>query len=326
MAKKIAVALGGGGVRGYAHIGVLEQMIQEGYEIAAVSGTSAGGIVGSLFASGYTPEEIKGFIDEINPNSMFGRKSNDPPSILGLSGLYKMMKSKFGEKTFSDLKIPFACTAVDLHSGSEIIINSGKLIDAIEATTAIPGVFPSKIIGRLNMVDGGIFDPVPVASARWLTPNLPIIAVCLTPEQKNWKNLPHLKVPFHVPIPAQVMETVFQLRIGKAAMIFADSIDIMTNMIAELKLKIDKPDYILRPDMRKYAIFDNIDPFDLIMRGKEIVIKKRFELKRIFSTSYRVGRWLKPSHLPGKLFSDIMDEYKLSILEESEQSDQNPKS
>jgi len=318
MAQKIAVALGGGGIRGYAHIGVLRQLIVEGYEIAAVSGTSAGAIIGSLFAFGYTLDEIESFVEEMNTKTMFGRQSNDSPSIFGLGGLNKMIKAKFGNRTFTDLKIPFACTAVDLNSGSEIIINTGKLIDAIQATTAIPGIFPSKIIGPLTLVDGGIFDPVPVAAARWLTSNLPIIAVCLTPDQENWKDLPHLKIPPNMPIPAPVMETVFQLRIGKAAMIFADSIDIMTNMIAELKLKIDKPDFILRPDMQKYAIFDDIDPYDLIDRGKQIVIKKRSELKRVFSTSRKLGRWLKPSRLPGKLFSDIMDEINLPILEESE--------
>lgn len=315
MAQKIALALGGGGIRGYAHIGVLQQLMLEGYEIAAISGTSAGGIFGSLYASGYTPDEIESFIKELDIKNMFGRKPNDSPSIIGLGGLHKIIADKLGNKTFNDLIIPFACTAVDLVSGSEVIMDSGNLIDSVEATIAIPGIFPSKIIGPLKLVDGGIFDPVPVATARWLSPNLPLIAVCLTPEQENWRDLPHIKIPPNMPIPMPVMETIFQLRIGKAAMVFIDSIDIMTNMIAELKLKIDKPDYILRPDMQKYAIFDDINPYDLIDRGRQIVIKKRYEIKRIFSTSRKVGRWLKPSHPPGKLFSDITKEMNLPTLD-----------
>lgn len=315
MAYKIALALGGGGIRGYAHIGVIQQFTLEGYEIAAIAGTSAGGIVGSLYASGYSPFEIESFIKELDFKSMFGRQPNDSPSIIGLSGFHAMIAEKLGNKTFNELRIPFACTAVDLKSGSEIIMDSGKLIDAVEATTAIPGIFPSKIIGPLTLVDGGIFDPVPVATARWLAPNLPIIAVCLTPEQENWRDLPHIKIPPNMPIPMPVVETIFQLRIGKAAMTFIDSIDIMTNMIAELKMQIDKPDFILRPDMQKYAIFDDIDPYDLIERGKQIVINKRAGIKRTFSTSRKVGRWLKPSHPPGKLFSDLKYEINLPTLE-----------
>jgi len=318
MPRKISVALGGGGVRGYAHIGVLRQLISEGYEIVSIAGTSAGGIIGSLFACGYSPDDIEHFVDEMKLKNMFGRENGDPPSVLGLRGIKKIVNEKLGDKTFIDLNIPFACTAVDLNSGSEIILNCGKLTDAVQATIALPGIFPSKIISGLNLVDGGIFDPVPVSTARWLAPNVPVIAICLTPEQDKWINLPQIKLPTNMPIPSQLLETVLQLRVGKAAMIFANSIDIMTNMITELKLTVDRPDLILRPDIQNYALFDDIDPRDLIERGKQIVIEEKNQIELIFRTTKKIGRWLKPTQLPGKLLSDYstnnisptLDKYK----------------
>jgi NTE family protein len=165
MTRKITLALGGGGLKGYAHIGVIRQLEKEGYEIAAVAGTSAGGIIGSLYCCGYSPNDIESFIENLDQRTFFDHEKGDQPAVLGLGGLLKQLKSKIGDVDFKILRLPFICTAVDMHSGKEIIMNSGKVIDAVQATSAMPGIFPAKIIGNLCLVDGGIFDPVPVAIA-----------------------------------------------------------------------------------------------------------------------------------------------------------------
>ena len=306
MKKRISLALGGGGMRGYAHIGVLAQLEKEGYEIAAICGTSIGGIMGALYASGYSAASIASFIDELDMHLLFRPEKNQPPSLLGLGGLMSLLRSKLGERTFQDLVIPFTCTAVDMHSGSEIIMDCGKIFDAVQATSAMPGIFPAKVIGSLNLVDGGIFDPVPVAAVRNMRPDLPVIAVCLSPEKGNWDNLPHMEIPKHTLVPPAVMDTVLQLRIGQALRIFIDSLEMMTNMVAELRLKVEKPDFIIRPDIKQYPIFSDVNPAEMIDLGKEAVRKNLSELEKVFSTSQRINRWFRTAHSPGKRLSQLI--------------------
>jgi NTE family protein len=306
MKKRITLALGGGGMRGYAHIGVLAQLEKEGYEIAAICGTSIGGIIGALYACGYTPDLIVSFIEELDMQLLFRPEKNQPPSLLGLGGLLNLLRSKFGERTFKDLVIPFTCTAVDMHSGSEIIMDSGKIFDAVQATSAMPGIFPAKVIGSLYLVDGGIFDPVPVAAARSMRPELPTVAICLTPEKDNWDNLPHMEIPKHTLVPPAVMDTVLQLRLGQALRIFIDSLDMMTNMVAELRLKVEKPDLIIRPDIKQFPMFSNTNPVELITLGKKAVRKKAGELEKVYSTSQRINRWFRTAHNPGKRLSQLI--------------------
>jgi len=197
--------------------------------------------------------------------------------------------------------MPFAATAVDTNSASEIIFNKGKLTTAIRASTAVPGIFPAEIIDDMNLVDGGIMDPVPVTVARWLCPNCPVIAVSLLPEMKNWPEIPRLTVPPYVPIPHFLIEQFNQLRYGKAAQVFLDSMEIMTNMIADLKLRIDKPDAILRPAVDHYTMFDKVDVDELIQLGEQAVIESKPALDNMMSVSKKMNRWLRINKLPGRL-------------------------
>lgn len=297
----ISLALGGGGTKGFAHIGVIRQLEIDGYRIKAIAGTSAGSIIGSLYATGFTTTQMEAFSKSLKFTEIFNRSEDDAPSLMGLGGLHKMLEEKIREKTFSETKIPFAATAVDTNSASEIIFNKGKLTTAIRASTAVPGIFPAEIIDDMNLVDGGIMDPVPVAVARWLCPNCPVVAVSLLPEMKNWPEIPRLTVPSYVPIPHFLIEQFNQLRYGKAAQVFLDSMEIMTNMIAELKLRLDKPDVILRPSVDHYTMFDKVDVDELIQLGEQAVIESKPALDNMMSVSKKMNRWLRINKLPGRL-------------------------
>jgi len=305
MSKKITIALGGGGLKGFAHIGVLNQLQKNGYEISAIAGTSAGGIVGGLFAYGYSIDEIISFIDDLKNTKLFSRRASDPPSLIGLKGLYEFLEEKFRDKDIEDLKIPFAVTAVDLQSGQEIIINSGKIVEAIKATTALPGIFPSIRIKNINLVDGGILDPVPVEVARWLDNSSPVIAVCLSPDEESWTNIEKLQAPSFSPIPPLLVDQLSNLRIGKAMQVFLNSLDIMLAKLANLRLQKEKPDVIIRPDIHQYFIFDDVDPYELIKKGQEAVLREQDIIEKAYKTSQRFSRWIKPSRLPGQLIEEI---------------------
>ena len=303
--KKISLALGGGGSKGFAHIGVIRQLEKEGFEIAGIAGTSVGGIVGALYASGYTTEELEKFSKEIKFPNIFMRSHKDAPSLIGLQGLFKMISDLVGEKTFNDLTVPFVAISVDINSGREIIYDTGKLIDAMRATSAIPGLFPSLPHKNLKLVDGGILNPIPVSSARWLCPDDPLVAVSLSIPTSEWKDSSKIGVPSYIPVPDFIVHQFNQLRLGQAMQIFLDSTDIMTNMIAELRLDIERPDVLLRPEVYKYSIIDKVDVDEAIAFGEKAVIEARDEIKSSFSLAKRMQRWMRPSYLKGRLLSQI---------------------
>src|SRR3989304_9750733 len=119
----ISIALGGGGARGNAHIGVLRRPVKENFRIRAVAGTSFGGIVASMFAAGYSPDEIEEIFVKVDQTKLYDRKPGDGPSLLGLSAVDLWLDEVLGKRTFADLKIPRALTAVDLNSGLEVVLS-----------------------------------------------------------------------------------------------------------------------------------------------------------------------------------------------------------
>jgi len=306
--KKINLALGGGGTKGFAHIGVIRQLEKEGFQVAAIAGTSAGGIVGGLYALGHSTEEIERFAKRLDYSQMFFRGEGDAPSLLGLGGLYKLLDEIVGFSKISDAKIRFAVTAVDIDSGKEVIFDEGSISEAVKATTAVPGIFPSRQLGDLYLVDGGVLDPVPVSTARWLKPDSPVIAINLSPPMDDWRNIPRIDVPPYVPVPKFLVEQLNHFRLGKAMRVFIDSIEITTNAIAELRLKIEKPDVIINPRVHHYTMFDKVDIDEVISLGEQAVIEQRESIKAVFSTGSRVNRWFKVVRPPGLLVSELKDQ------------------
>lgn len=142
----ITLALGGGGAKGNSHIGVIRRLEQEGITIAAVAGTSFGGLVAVFYALGYSPDQIEETFAALDQNQLFGFTPDEGPSLLGLAGVTKWLTELIGAKTFADLKLPCVLTAADLNSGREVLLSKGSLVDAILATIAIPGI--SLMIGN----------------------------------------------------------------------------------------------------------------------------------------------------------------------------------
>ena len=299
--KKITLALGAGGTKGFAHIGVIKQLELEGYQPSAIAGTSAGGIVGSLFAAGFSIEEIEAFSHSLVYSKLFTRNIDDPPSLLGLGGLYELLEKYLGTKTFNNTKIPFAVASVDSNTGVEYIINSGKLIDAVKATTAVPGIFPAFIHNKNVLVDGGVLNPVPVNIARWLNENVPVFAISLSAPPEKWASLPKYEIPSFFPIPQFVAQQFSHMRLGKAMESFTDSLELMMNMIAWLRLKEDKPDVIITPDVHKFTMIDDVDVQEMIKIGENAVIENKKYFSGSFSISNRAGRWIRASKPPGKI-------------------------
>jgi NTE family protein len=289
----IALALGGGGVKGIVHVGIIRRLQQHGFSIKAIAGTSVGGIVGAVTAKGYSPDEIESQISNLDQHDLFKLSFSSSPSVLDFSGVARILINMLGTTTFKELAIPFLCTAVDLNSDQEVILCDGKLIDAVLGTIAIPGIFPPKEFGDALLVDGSILDPVPVSLARWLAPTLPVIAVVLSPRPENWSQMPSPSLEDVANIPTQILETFSRLKLAQAINIFTHSIDISSRMLTELRLQIDKPEVIIRPHIDQYSILDRVDTKEVIKLGENAVDEALEEIYKSFELTKTISRRLR---------------------------------
>lgn len=177
---RVALVLGSGGVRGMAHIGVLEELEDAGIPIDLIVGCSAGSIVGALYADNPCVESIKEAVWRIKSDSIFDVDLLN--CRYGLSQghtLHRVLDEYLCSDTFEELKIPLIVVASDLYSGELVPMASGSLVRAVQASCSIPFVFvPSDYCGRI-LVDGGVVNPVPVKVAADLGAEI-IIAVNLS--------------------------------------------------------------------------------------------------------------------------------------------------
>ena len=180
---KVGLAMGGGAARGMAHIGVLAVLEREGIPIDLIAGTSVGAVVGSLYARGRDAGLIKEKAIELSQHRL--TRFIDP--ALPRTGLIKgdkfsdvLISLLGGNIKFSDLLMPFACTASDIDTGEAVVLDQGSVVEAVRASISLPGIFTVvKQKGR-NLVDGGLTNPVPVSLARKMGADF-IIAVNVIP-------------------------------------------------------------------------------------------------------------------------------------------------
>jgi NTE family protein len=262
----IALALGGGGVRGIAHIGVLRALESHQFKIKAIAGTSAGGLVGAVYAAGFSTEKMEEVVKDFDPIRSFNRFPDDSPSLLGLGSVADKLSELLSDGTFDELKIPFAATAVSLNTGKEIILNKGKVLDAVLATVAVPGVFPCQKLGDRLLVDGGVLDPVPVQVARWLRPDLPVVAVLLHKLPVDHPQ-DEVSIPFHIPGPASIVEYLNNLRPVQAFKIFSQSFEVASKHLTELSLQLYKPEVIIAPPVGHIGLLQKVDVEMMIQAG-----------------------------------------------------------
>ncbi len=185
---KIGIALGGGGARGFAHLGVLKALAERGIKPDIISGVSAGAIAGAFIASGKTPEEAFDIIKKYKFTDL--SKFNIPKNgLLSLEKLRSIIKSNISTDNIEDLEIPLIIGASNMLAGKIEFFSKGNLADRVEASAAIPVLFsPVKIDGNLYS-DGGIFENVPISPLKGKAKK--IIAVSISPVQEidELKNL-----------------------------------------------------------------------------------------------------------------------------------------
>ena len=166
---KIALVLGGGAARGFAHIGVIRALEQEKIPIDLIVGTSVGSLIGAIYASDRNSFELEWTAFTLEKETLFDYGLMNTISGMGIAKgdkLEAFVKSKIPVATIEELKIPYAAVATDLNRGKRVVLDKGPVARAVRASSAIPGVFnPVDFQGKL-LVDGGVVDNIPASVAR----------------------------------------------------------------------------------------------------------------------------------------------------------------
>lgn len=160
----VALALGSGGARGYAHIGAIQELEARGYEITSIAGTSMGAMVGGLYATGNL-EEFAEWVTKLSQRDVIRLldPSINTPGPIKAEKLMKKVRAMLGGAKIEELTMPFTAVATDLMQSKEVWFQSGPLDAAIRASIAIPSLISSVTIGGRLMADGGLLNPLPIA-------------------------------------------------------------------------------------------------------------------------------------------------------------------
>ena len=238
---RIGLALSGGAARGIAHIGVLQYLEERGIKPCCVAGTSAGSIVGALYCSGKSVDEIKKIVSEMSWKDLV-RLTIPRKGLIRSSLLLTIIKEQIGDITFEELKIPLLINAVDLLRGEEIVFNKGPVAEAVQASCAIPGIFTPVRWKEHLLVDGGLLDNVPVTLMK--NRNIDYIIAVDVGAQRPLQKEP---------------DNIFE--------VLAQSFDIIRRQRDKTAYKY--ADILLEPDLARFSLWDNSKSDLLIKLGYE---------------------------------------------------------
>jgi NTE family protein len=214
-----------------------------------------------------------------------GGKATD--ALISLDGIADALENILSDKSFKDLEVPLALTALDMLTGHEIILREGRLLDAVLATIAIPGIFPIQKMNGYELVDGGLSNPVPIAIARSLSPYSPVIACVLSQslQQASSANGNGAKpnVVSSLPLPGALM----RFRFGRSFAAFMNALAVSGRVQTELRIGFEKPDILIRPSVEEIGLLENVDVADLVTRGERATEIVMPDIKR----ALRRARW-----------------------------------
>lgn len=163
---RVALALGGGSARGFAHIGVLKALDEAGYRADAVAGTSAGALIGACYAAGMNPWQIEEIALKVRDLDVADLSAANKRGLFAGEALQKLVNEQLRQQPIERFRLPFCAVTTQLVSGELLALKSGDAGLAVRASCAIPGVFVPAMVNGQELVDGGLVSPLPVLQAR----------------------------------------------------------------------------------------------------------------------------------------------------------------
>jgi NTE family protein len=287
----IGLALGGGAARGFAHIGIVKALIAHGIMPDVVVGTSIGAVVGGAYATGHL-DTLEEWARSLQPRSLLSYLDIrlNGSGLIGGTKLAAELEASIGPTLIEDLPIKFATVATEVRTGHEIWLTRGRMVDAMRASYALPGIFSPVLIGDRWLVDGALVNPVPVSTARAFGAEI-VIAANLSSDvfahsTTVYSHGPTAEVTV-TPTP-EVLDpappkrglgrlfsaerTVKREFFGSAtrpgiSSVMVDAFNIMQDRITRARLAGDPPDLLISPRVGQIGWFDFHRADDLIAHG-----------------------------------------------------------
>src|SRR6476620_7868175 len=288
----IGLALGGGAARGFAHIGIIRTLVAHGIFPNVVVGTSIGAVVGGAYASGHL-DAVEEWARSLQPRNIFSYLDIrlNGSGLIGGAKLAAELEASIGTTLIEDLPIKFATVATEVRTGHEIWLTHGRVVDAMRASYALPGIFSPVLVGDRWLVDGALVNPVPVSAARAFGAEI-VIAANLSSDvfahsTTIYSHGPSADVSVSVaPEPApeaeppkrglgkffsieRTMKREFFGSAGRPGIstVMVDAFNIMQDRITRARLAGDPPDLLISPRVARIGLFDFHRADDLIAHG-----------------------------------------------------------
>jgi NTE family protein len=266
----IGLVLGGGAARGFAHIGVIRTLIAKGFTPDIITGTSIGAVVGGCYAAGKI-DEFEEWAKSLTKRRILGYLDVSFAGSGLISGgrLAEKLFTGLGELKIEELPIRYAAIATEIGTGHEIWITRGKLVDAMRASYALPGVFPPVSIGGRWLMDGALVNPLPISVARALGARV-VIAVNVNADNfGRGTAIQDLGPMNEMPIAQTAVQTIFGGD-GKTAKrrflgtperpgistVMVEAFNVMQDRITRSRLAGDPPDVLINPKLGKVGVFE----------------------------------------------------------------------
>lgn len=284
----IGLALGGGAARGFAHIGILRTLLANGIVPDIVVGTSIGAVVGGAYAAGHL-DTLESWAKGLLPRNIFSyldiRLSGS--GLIGGSKLAAQLHASFGDTYIDELPLKFAAVSTEVNTGHEIWVTNGKLVDAVRASYALPGIFEPVLIGERWLVDGALVNPVPVSAARALGAEIVIACNVSTDVFGHGTIISAYGRATEEPSPVDeppvaekrgfgkffsAEKTVKREFFGSAgrpgiSTVMVEAFNIMQDRITRSRLAGDPPDVLISPRVGKVGWFDFHRAEEIIAHG-----------------------------------------------------------
>jgi len=280
----IALALGGGAARGWAHIGVLRALDEAGIRIDMIAGTSIGALVGGCYLAGKL-DELEEFARSLTKRRMFGLLDFHfgGNGLFGGMKLDARMQEHLAGVSFADLGKPFVCVAAEISTGHEIWLSSGSLITAMRASYALPGVFEPVFCNKRVLVDGALVNPVPVSVCRAYEQRL-VVAVNLHYDLFGRaaviKHSADLPLDMSEPARAQKNTGEREVRLGITG-VMVEAFNIIQDRISRARLAGDPPDLSLQPKLGHIGLTEFHRAAEAIRLGYEATRAQLAEMDRL---------------------------------------------
>lgn len=273
--KTIELALSGGAARGIAHIGVIEILLEYGFEIKAIAGNSMGALVGAMFVLGKL-DEFKEWLLNLDRRKLLSLIDFTlrGKGIIKGNKIYNALKSFVPDDNIENLDIPFKAVAADLKNYKRVVFDKGSIYTAVRASTAIPGIFTPVEIDEKLLVDGGLVEPLPVSLLPGNKENISVAVhvnsiLDLTPEIKNIIESYHTK---NIKKKNKKVANRIKKRLGALA-VWNHSFQFITQRLTEIELDCKHPDLVIKMPYKVANFFDFHKAEMLIETGKFIARK-----------------------------------------------------